>query len=145
MRLLLISVGRGRYAVAADAVTRILDPERQPDFRREGGGGDAIERGVRYPVLDLHAAAGETPGPSCVYLMVEGRGGRAVLPVDSAEAIRRVCATGDQGAHAEYSDGETSLPPGGRACPGIPVSRDLTPGEGTGYGVREMGAQLRAP
>jgi len=64
---------------------------------------------------------------------------------DSAEAIRRVCATGDQGAHAEQSDGETLLPPGGRACPGIPVSRDLTPGEGTGYGVREMGAQLRAP
>ncbi|PYS97551.1 MAG: hypothetical protein DMF50_00235 [Acidobacteria bacterium] len=93
MKLLLISVGRGRYAVAADAVTRILDPERQPDFRREGGGGDAIERGVRYPVLDLHAAAGETPGPSCVYLMVEGRGGRAVLPVDSAEAIREVAAS----------------------------------------------------
>ena len=93
MKLLLISVGRGRYAVAADAVTRILDPERQGDFLREGGGGDATERGVRYPVLDLHAAAGETPGPSCVYLMVEGRGGRAVLPVDSAEAIREVAAS----------------------------------------------------
>jgi chemotaxis signal transduction protein len=89
MKLLMVSVGRGRYAVAADAVAHIMDPALEPEFRREAPDG-AIYLGARYPVVDLHEGAEEVSGRSCVYLLVEGNGRRAFVPVDSAEAIRDV-------------------------------------------------------
>ncbi len=88
----MVSVGTGRYAVAADAVSRIMDPAQEADFRREAPAAEAVCGGARFPVVDLHSAVGQTPGPSCVYLVLEGGGGRVVVPVDSAEAIREVPA-----------------------------------------------------
>ncbi|HXH27424.1 MAG TPA: chemotaxis protein CheW [Candidatus Polarisedimenticolia bacterium] len=88
MKLLLLNVGRGRYAVTADAVNRIIDPGEEPRAPlHPGGAGEGAEG---YPVLDLHAAAGEAPGGSRVYLILETEGRRTVVPVDSAEEIREV-------------------------------------------------------
>ena len=86
----MVSVGEGRYAVPADAVTQIVDPALEADFHLEDA--EAVYRGERYPVLDLHAAAGEQPGPSPVYLLLEGERRRAIVAVDGAEAIREVPA-----------------------------------------------------
>jgi chemotaxis protein histidine kinase CheA len=91
MKLLLVNVGRGRYAVAADAVTRIIDPELEPGSPLlPGRTGDDAEA---YPVLDLHAASGEMPRGSTVYLVLEAEGRRTAVPVDSAEEICEVPAT----------------------------------------------------
>jgi len=93
MKLLLVSVGRRRYAVAADAVARIMDPTLEPDFRREAGSEEATHRGVRYPVIDLHGAVDRGPGGPPLYLVVETGSGRAMVPVDGAEAIREIPGT----------------------------------------------------
>jgi chemotaxis signal transduction protein len=90
MKLLMVSVGEGRYAVPADAVAQIVDPAIERDFHLEDA--VAVYRGERLPVLDLHAAAGERRGPSPVYLLLEGGRRRVVIAVDGAEAIRDVPA-----------------------------------------------------
>src|SRR2546422_1875021 len=90
MKLLMVSVGEGRYAVPADAVAQIVDPAVEVDFHLEES--EAVYRGERFPVLDLHAATGERRGPSPVYLLLEGARHRAIVPVDGAEAIRDVPA-----------------------------------------------------
>jgi len=90
MKLLMVSVGEGRYAVPADAVAQIVDPAVEVDFHLEES--EAVYRGERFPVLDLHAVAGERRGPSPVYLLLEGARGRSIVPVDGAEAIRDVPA-----------------------------------------------------
>src|SRR3989442_4696246 len=92
MKLLMVSVGEGRYAVPADAVVQIVDPAVEVDFHLEES--EAVYRGERFPVLDLHAVAGERRGPSPVYLLLEGARGRSIVPVDGAEAIRDVPAGG---------------------------------------------------
>jgi len=91
MKLLMVSVGEGRYAVPADTVTQILDPALEGDFHLEES--EAVYRGERFPVLDLHAAAGERRGHPRVYLVLEGARRRAIVPVDGADAIREVPAT----------------------------------------------------
>ena len=90
MKLLMVSVGEGRYAVPADAVAQIVDPALESEFRLEESA--AVYRGERLPFLDLHAAAGESPGPAPVYLLLEGPSRRLVIAVDGAEAIRDVPA-----------------------------------------------------
>ncbi|MFQ5876107.1 MAG: chemotaxis protein CheW [Acidobacteriota bacterium] len=92
MNLLLVSVGRRQYAVAADAVERIVDPALEPEFHREPQAREATHRGERYPVVDLHDMSGERRGDRCVYLFLAAGGRRAVVPVDGAEAIRDVPA-----------------------------------------------------
>jgi chemotaxis signal transduction protein len=94
MKLLLVRVGRGRYAVAADAVARILDPAVETDFHLEQTTGDAICQGMRYPVVDLHGAMGERAEGPGVYLLLEGPSRRAMVAVGGAEAIREVPADG---------------------------------------------------
>jgi chemotaxis signal transduction protein len=90
MKLLMVSVGEGRYAVPADAVAQIVDPALEADFHLEDR--EAVYRGERFPILDLHAAAGERRGPSPVYLLLEGVRRRVIVAVDGAEAIRDVPA-----------------------------------------------------
>jgi chemotaxis signal transduction protein len=90
MKLLMVSVGEGRYAVPADAVAQIVDPALESDFHLEDA--EAVYRGERLPLLDLHEAAGERRGPSPVYLLLEGARRRVVIAVDGAEAIREVPA-----------------------------------------------------
>ena len=90
MKLLMVNVGEGRYAVPADAVVQILDPAAENDFHLEQT--EAVVRGERVARVDLHAAAGEVPGPRPVYLLIEAGARRAVVAVDGAEAIRDVPA-----------------------------------------------------
>ncbi len=92
MKLLMMSVGGQRYAVAAEAVEQITDPALDADFRRETGSAEAIHHGVRYRVVELHEAA-DRPGGSRLYLLLGDGPSRAMLPVDSAEAIREVPGT----------------------------------------------------
>ncbi len=90
MKLLMVSVGEGRYAVSADAVAQIVDPAVEADFHLEEA--EAVYRGERIALLDLHAAAGERRGPSPLYLLLESARGRAMMAVDGAQAIREVPA-----------------------------------------------------
>ena len=90
MKLLIVSVGEGRYGVPADAVAQIVDPALEADFHLEEA--EAVYRGERFPVLDLHAVADERRGPSPVYLLLEGARRRAIVAVDGTEAIREVPA-----------------------------------------------------
>lgn len=90
MKLLMVSVGAGRYAVAADAVEKIMDPALDPDFRREEDASEAVHEGTRYPVVGIEPGA---PGRGSLYLLL-GRGeNRALMPVDSAESIQEVSGT----------------------------------------------------
>ncbi len=87
----MVSVGSGRYALAADAVTQIMDPTLDRDFRRDVGSGEAVHRGARCRVVDLHEADGG--GEERRLYLVLGQGaGQAMVPVDSAEAIQDVPA-----------------------------------------------------
>lgn len=90
MKLLMVSVGKARYAVQADAVRQILDPAQETDLHLEES--QAVFRGERIPLIDLHAAAGERRGLSPLYLLLEGARRRAIVPVDGTEAIREVPA-----------------------------------------------------
>jgi chemotaxis signal transduction protein len=92
MKLLMIRVGSGRFAVAADAVARILDPGIEPGFRLAAGAERAIWRGAELPVLHLRRTLGEGDDEAALFLLIEGEGGRAVLPVDAAETIREIPA-----------------------------------------------------
>jgi len=93
MKLLLVSVGRGRYAVAADAVARILDPATEIDFHPEGRDPEVTYRGSSVTLVNLDQGQEvRLPGGSRVYLVLEARGKRALLPVDGADAIREVPA-----------------------------------------------------
>ncbi len=87
----MVSVGEARYAVQADAVSQILDPAQEADFHLEES--QVVFRGERFPLIDLHAAAGELPGGSPLYLLIEGARRRAIVPVDGTEAIREVAAS----------------------------------------------------
>jgi chemotaxis signal transduction protein len=86
----MVSVGSGRFGVAADAVAQIVDPALDAGFRREGTGDAAILGGESYPVVDLHALTGEPPQGPCVYLLLGSEGRRVALAVDAAEAIRDI-------------------------------------------------------
>lgn len=88
MKLLMVNVGVGRYAVPADRVSRIIDPAIEPDFLLEES--RAVLRGESFPLIDLHAAAGEIAARTPVYLLLQGRQRQVVVPVDDAEAIRDV-------------------------------------------------------
>jgi chemotaxis signal transduction protein len=90
MKLLMVSVGSGRFAVVADAVWQIVDPGLDSGFRPGTPEDGAMLGGERYPVLDLHALTGERPLGTCVYLLLGGDGRRVALPVDAAEAIRDI-------------------------------------------------------
>src|SRR5256885_15513151 len=92
MKLLMVNVGEGRYAVPADAVEQIVDPALEGDFHLEES--EAVFRGERFPLVDLHAAAGERRGPAPGYLVLHGGRRRAVIAVDGAEAIRDGSAGG---------------------------------------------------
>ncbi|MBI1951653.1 MAG: chemotaxis protein CheW [Acidobacteria bacterium] len=86
----MVSVGKARYAVQADVVMRILDPAQEADFHLEGS--QAVFRGERFPLIDLHAAGEEGRGLSPLYLLLEGARRRAMVSVDGTEAIREVPA-----------------------------------------------------
>jgi chemotaxis signal transduction protein len=90
MKLLMVSVGQGRYAVSADAVARILDPELEPELRRAVQEGQAAVEGQPVRIVDLHRLAGETRTGTGVFLLVRLGSARTLLPVDQAEAIREV-------------------------------------------------------
>ena len=72
MKLLLVSVGEGRYAVAAEAVAQIMDPALDPKFHREPGAGELIYHGGRCPVVDLNGTAGDEEGGASLFLVLEG-------------------------------------------------------------------------
>ena len=86
----MVSVGSGRFAVVADAVSQIVDPGLDPGFRRAAPQDGATLGGERFPVFDLHALTGERAPNTCVYLLLGGDGRRVAVPVDSAEAIREI-------------------------------------------------------
>src|SRR2546428_13950073 len=88
MKLLMVSVGEGRYAVPADAVAQIVDPAVEVDFHLEES--EAVYRGERFPVLDLHAVAGERRRASPAVLLLEGARGRPLLPAAGARGRRAV-------------------------------------------------------
>src|SRR5881296_836937 len=90
MKLLMVNVGEGRYAVPADAVAQIVDPALESDFHLEDC--EAVFRGERLRLFDLHAAAGERRGPAPVYLLLQASLRRVVVAVDGAESIREVPA-----------------------------------------------------
>ena len=87
----MVSVGQDRYAVPADIVTQILDPALESELRLEPT--EAIYRGERYPLRNLHAAAGGGRGVSRIYLVLGAARNRAIVPVDGADAIRDVPST----------------------------------------------------
>src|SRR2546428_3828080 len=95
MKLLMVSVGEGRYAVPADAVAQIVDPAVEVDFHLEES--EAVYRGERFPVLDLHAVAGGRRRPSPQFLLPGGAAGPALVPVAGAHAHP---AVPPGGAHA---------------------------------------------
>lgn len=86
----MVSVGSGRFAVVADAVSQIIDPGLDSGFRPGAPEEASMLEAERYPVLDLHALTGERPAGTCVHLLLSGDGGRVVMPVDAAEAIRDI-------------------------------------------------------
>jgi hypothetical protein len=88
MKLLMVNVGEGRYAVPADAVAKIVDPALEAEFHLEDC--EAVFQGERLPLFDLHAAAGEHRGSAPVYLLLQGARRRGVVAVDGAESIREV-------------------------------------------------------
>jgi len=90
MKLLMMKIGDGRYAVPADAVEEIVDPALADDLRLDEAG--AVYHGERLTLVDLHAAAAERRGASPVYLLLQGARRRALVAVDGAEAIREVPA-----------------------------------------------------
>ncbi|HEX9427183.1 MAG TPA: hypothetical protein VGA64_05295 [Candidatus Polarisedimenticolia bacterium] len=90
MKLLMVSVGAGRYAVAAEAVAKIMDPALDPGFRHEGNSAEAIHDGTRYPVVEIDPGA---RGAGGLYLLLGKGGARALMPVDSAESIQDVSGT----------------------------------------------------
>lgn len=90
MKLLMVSVGGGRYAVSADAVSRIVDPGPGGGLEPAEGGREASLDGRRYPVVDLHRIAGEAAGRRGIYLLVVVPRGEVLVPVDEAESIRDV-------------------------------------------------------
>src|SRR5256885_14758041 len=92
MKLLMVNVGEGRYAVPADAVEQIVDPALEGDFHLEES--EAVFRGERFPLVDLHAAAGERRGPAPVYLVLHWGRRRAVIAGGRAQAIRGGSAGG---------------------------------------------------
>jgi chemotaxis signal transduction protein len=92
MKILLVRVGRGRYAVAANAVSRILDPTTDTTFRLEQTTGDLVCGEVRYSVIDLHGTTGERRQARALYLLLEDAPRRVVVAVDGAEEIREVPA-----------------------------------------------------
>jgi chemotaxis signal transduction protein len=92
MQLLMIRVGDGCFAVAADAVTHIVDPAIEPGFERAPGAERARWRGADLPVLDPARTLGTGGGTPGLFLLIEGAGGSALLPVDAAEAIRDIRA-----------------------------------------------------
>ncbi len=90
MKLLMVSVGQDRYAVPADIVTQILDPALESELTLEAS--EAVYRGERFPLRDVHPAAGGGRGVSRVYLVLERLQRRAIMPVDEAHAIREIPA-----------------------------------------------------
>jgi chemotaxis signal transduction protein len=92
MRLLMISIGGGRFAVPADAVTRILDPAIEDDLRILPGGRRATWRGREIRVVDPLARPADGGAPGRIYLVIEVRGDGVLLPVEAAEAIQDVPA-----------------------------------------------------
>ena len=86
MKLLMVSVGDGLYAVSADAVAQIVDPALESDFHLEES--EAVFRGERFPFLDLRDAAGERRGPYPVYLLLEGARCRAIVLAASTPPAR---------------------------------------------------------
>jgi len=93
MKLLLVSVGEGRYAVAAEAVAQIMDPALDPKFHREPGAGELIYHGGRCPVVDLNGTVGDEEGGASLFLVLEGKGRRVMVPVDAAESIQEIPGT----------------------------------------------------
>ncbi len=94
MKLLMVSVGSGNYAVAADAVVQIFDPALEPGFVPDGGSGEIMRAGARHRVAALPSVPGRHPGSgSRLFLVLDEKTGRFVLPVDSAEAIQEVPGT----------------------------------------------------
>lgn len=126
MKLLMVSVGEGRYAVPADSVARIVDPALESDFRLEEGA--AILHGERLDLLDLHGASGEPRGPRPIYLLLEGGRKRAVVAVDGAEAIREVQAEDIAPLPAFIFEGERRTFRG--VLPDAPVPRLLLDEDG---------------
>lgn len=94
MKLLMVSVGSGHYAVAADAVVQIFDPALERGFVPDGGSGEIVRAGARHRVAALPAARTRPAGTgSRLYLVLDEKTGRCVLPIDSAEAIQEVPGT----------------------------------------------------
>jgi chemotaxis protein histidine kinase CheA len=94
MKLLLVSVGHARYAVAADAVAGILDPSKGTDLNLGGLNREVTYRGSKVALVRLDTGQEEShPDRSRIFLVLEAAGKQALLPVDGAEAIRDVPAT----------------------------------------------------
>jgi chemotaxis signal transduction protein len=90
MKLLMLSAGCGRYAVPADAVTRIMDSAGARELRAGSTSGVPDRAGEAIPVFDLRGPAGGADPAGGVYLLVEREGGVALVAADDAEAIREV-------------------------------------------------------
>ncbi len=93
MKLLMVSVGGGRFAVAADAVVQILDPALDHDVRSEAESGEVVWRGQRHRVAEWPEVPGRSSGGrASLYLVLRHRLRGCALPVDSAETIQEVPA-----------------------------------------------------
>ncbi len=91
MKLLMVSVGAGRFAVAADTVTQILDPDLERDFTRDPESGEVLRLGVRYRVIHLQEERPDGQS-SRLYLVLRAGDGKAMIPVDSADTIQEIPA-----------------------------------------------------
>ncbi len=91
MKLLMVSVGSGRFAVAADAVVQILDPALDRDVRPEAESGEVVWRGRRHRVAEWPEVLRRNPGGHAgLYLVLRHPLRDCALPVDSADTIQEI-------------------------------------------------------
>jgi chemotaxis signal transduction protein len=89
MKLLMVSVGGERFAVAADTVVQILDSRLERDLSRDRESGEVVHRGKRYRVVHLKSDPSESE-PARLYLLLRAGDGEAMVPVDTADTIQEI-------------------------------------------------------
>jgi len=90
MKLLLVRAGQEMFGVAADTVIQILEPAIDSNFELDGGRGEVIYRGRRFPIADLRSGGDRAGAAAPAFVLLEQGRRCAAVGVDVAESIRDV-------------------------------------------------------